>query len=74
MYICVLEMKSRENWTLLCDLNSSVVSPTEEKQELSGQQSSLSKRSTREKGLRHYTLNCMCISLFRTAMQMVDRQ
>ncbi|NXJ37002.1 ARMC3 protein, partial [Ciconia maguari] len=41
----------------------SMVSPMEEKQELSGQRSSLSKSSTREKGLRYYTLNYMCISL-----------
>ncbi|NXE81076.1 ARMC3 protein, partial [Cochlearius cochlearius] len=53
--------REEENWNLLCDLNSSVVSPMEEKQELSGQQSSLSK--SREKGLRYYTLNYMCISL-----------
>ncbi|XP_010173796.1 armadillo repeat-containing protein 3 [Antrostomus carolinensis] len=44
--------KARENCNLLCDLNSSMVSPVEEKQKLSGQRSSLSKSSTREKGLR----------------------
>ncbi|XP_074430576.1 armadillo repeat-containing protein 3 isoform X2 [Larus michahellis] len=36
----------------LCRLGSSMVSPVEEKQELSGQRSSLSKSSTGEKGLR----------------------
>ncbi|KFP83721.1 Armadillo repeat-containing protein 3 [Apaloderma vittatum] len=41
--------------------DSSVVSPVEEKQELSGQPCSLSKSSTREKGLRYHTLNYIYI-------------
>ncbi|NXY68204.1 ARMC3 protein, partial [Glareola pratincola] len=42
----------------------SMVSPVEQKQELSGQWSSLSKSSTREKDLRYYTFNHMYIMYF----------